>query len=361
MRRRGPTEEADRGPRPVRRRQPPVEPIDPDAPFEFVDAVVGGAVPRQFIGAVRNGIEKAMARGGPKGYPVVGLRVTLLDGKFHSVDSSEAAFDTAGSMGLRAALESAGTVVLERVMEVTATFPTEFLGDVLNDLSARRGKVWGRTTTSRGTPSWSAHVPEAELTATGSTCAPSPPVAVASRSHWITWPRHPRRRPASSRGHARTPRRTSRVWPKEERVEDPFNLARFVEAQDRGGSYDQALREIHDGAKYSHWIWWVFPQLQGLGRSPTSKEYSINSIDEAKAYLQHPVLGPRLRDAAQAMIGHVGMSAAAILQWDDVKFHSSMTLFMRAAPDEPLFRAALRQFFDGEPDAATDQLLEGRG
>jgi elongation factor G len=118
-----------------------VEPIDPDAPFEFVDAVVGGAVPRQFIGAVRNGIEKAMARSGPKGHPVVGLRVTLLDGKYHSVDSSEAAFDTAGSMGLRVALESAGTVVLERVMEVTASFPTEFLGEVLNDLKPRRGRV----------------------------------------------------------------------------------------------------------------------------------------------------------------------------------------------------------------------------
>jgi elongation factor G len=98
-------------------------------------------VPRQFITAVRNGIEKSMARGGPAGFPVVGLRVTLFDGKFHSVDSSEAAFDTAGSLGLRAALDAAGTVVLERVMEVTTTFPTEYLGEVLNDLKGRRGKV----------------------------------------------------------------------------------------------------------------------------------------------------------------------------------------------------------------------------
>jgi elongation factor G len=118
-----------------------VEPIKPDEPFEFVDAIVGGAVPRQFISAVRNGIEKSMARGGPAGFPVVGIRVTLFDGKFHSVDSSEAAFDTAGSLGLRAALDAAGTVVLERIMEVTTTFPTEYLGEVLNDLKGRRGKV----------------------------------------------------------------------------------------------------------------------------------------------------------------------------------------------------------------------------
>ena len=144
-------------------------------------------------------------------------------------------------------------------------------------------------------------------------------------------------------------------------MHDPFNLARYVEAQDRGDSYKQALREIRDGAKRSHWIWWVFPQLRGLGGSPTSKEYSINSIDEARAYLQHPVLGPRLRDAIQAMIDHVGVSATAILQWDDVKFRSSLTLFMRAAPDEPLFHAAISQFFEGEPDAATDRLLKGHG
>ncbi len=140
-----------------------VEPIDPDAPFEFVDAIVGGAVPRQYIGAVRNGVEKAMARGGPKGYPVVGLRVTLLDGKFHSVDSSEAAFDTAGSMGLRAALESAETVVLERVMEVTTTFPTAFLGEVLNDLKPRRGRVVKTDQSGDANVTVVAYVPEAGL------------------------------------------------------------------------------------------------------------------------------------------------------------------------------------------------------
>ena len=140
-----------------------VEPIEHDAPFEFVDAIVGGAVPRQFINAVRNGVEKAMAHGGPKGHTVVGLRVTLLDGKFHSVDSSEAAFDTAGSVGLKAALEAAGTNVLERVMEVTATFPTECLGEVLNDLKPRRGRVV-RTDQGDGTSvTLVAYVPEAGL------------------------------------------------------------------------------------------------------------------------------------------------------------------------------------------------------
>ena len=140
-----------------------VESVDPDAPFEFVDAVVGGAVPRQFIGAVRNGVEKAMAHGGPKGHPVVGLRVTLYDGKFHTVDSSEAAFETAGSMGLKAALESAGTVVLERVMQVTATFPTEFLGEVLNDLKPRRGRVVKTDQSDNNEVTVVAFVPEAGL------------------------------------------------------------------------------------------------------------------------------------------------------------------------------------------------------
>ena len=137
-----------------------VEPIKPDEPFEFVDAIVGGAVPRQFINAVRNGIEKAMARGGPAGFPVVGLRVTLYDGKFHNVDSSEAAFDTAGSMGVRAALDAAGTVVLERIMEVTTTFPTEYLGEVLNDLKGRRGKVVATIQDNAATVTVTSFIPE---------------------------------------------------------------------------------------------------------------------------------------------------------------------------------------------------------
>ncbi len=140
-----------------------VEPLDPMSTFEFVDAVVGGAVPRQYIGAVRNGIERAMAHGGPNGQPVVGLRATLFDGKAHSVDSSEAAFETAGSFALRAALEQAGTAVLERIMAVEASVPAEYLGDVLTDLSSRRGRVIGTTQNDDGDAVIVAHVPEAEL------------------------------------------------------------------------------------------------------------------------------------------------------------------------------------------------------
>lgn len=140
-----------------------VEPLEPTAPFEFVDAVVGGAVPRQYIGAVRNGVERAMTHGGPGGHPVVGLRITLFDGKYHSVDSSEAAFETAASIGLRTALEQAGTIVLERIMKVTAAVPSEYLGDVLNDLSVRRGRVIGTDQDDDLMVIVTAHVPEAEL------------------------------------------------------------------------------------------------------------------------------------------------------------------------------------------------------
>ena len=140
-----------------------VEPIDPTSPFEFVDAVVGGAVPRQYIGAVKNGVEKSMRHGGPKGFTVVGLRATLYDGKSHSVDSSEAAFETAASLGLRQALDDAGTAVLERIMAVRTSVPASFLGDVLNDFSVRRGKVIGTEHDDEQTAMVTAHVPESEL------------------------------------------------------------------------------------------------------------------------------------------------------------------------------------------------------
>lgn len=140
-------------------------------------------------------------------------------------------------------------------------------------------------------------------------------------------------------------------------MKDPFNLTRFVEAQNRTGGYDRALEELRHGRKYSHWIWWVFPQLAGLGMSPMSREYSIYSLEEARAYLDHPVLGARLREVTTVMIGHSGKGANAILASDDVKFRSSMTLFMRAAPDESLFREAIDLFFDAVPDPMTDHLL----
>ncbi len=142
-------------------------PLSPTEAFDFVDAVVGGSVPRQYISAVRNGIEKAMAHGGPSGQPVIGVRATLYDGKSHSVDSSEAAFETAGSLALRAALEKSGTALLERIMAVEVTVPAEFLGDVLTDLSSRRGRVIGTDQNERGDTVVAAHVPEGELTRYG--------------------------------------------------------------------------------------------------------------------------------------------------------------------------------------------------
>jgi uncharacterized protein (DUF1810 family) len=135
--------------------------------------------------------------------------------------------------------------------------------------------------------------------------------------------------------------------------DDPFNLERFVAAQS-GGVYEQALAELGAGAKRSHWMWFIFPQIAGLGRSLTSQRFAIASLDEAAAFLAHPVLGPRLRECS-AMVARIeGRSITEILgRPDDVKFRSSMTLFARAAPDEPIFAACLRKYFAGEPDPET--------
>jgi len=133
-----------------------------------------------------------MTHGGPEGHPVVGLRITLVDGKYHSVDSSEAAFETAASMGLRSALEEAGSIVLERIMLVRAAVPSEHLGEVLNDFSVRRGRVIG---TIRSTIRWwlsRPTFPRPNCTATGSTCATSPRVGAESRWNRITSRKRPR-------------------------------------------------------------------------------------------------------------------------------------------------------------------------
>ena len=139
---------------------------------------------------------------------------------------------------------------------------------------------------------------------------------------------------------------------------DPYDLERFAAAQDAGATYEQALAELRRGRKSSHWMWFVFPQLAGLGRSPTARRYAISSLDEASAYLRHPVLGPRLVASAAVLAGTDGRSAPQIFgSLDAQKLHSSMTLFLRAAPDQPEFRQVLDQYFEGTPDAATDQLL----
>jgi uncharacterized protein (DUF1810 family) len=135
-----------------------------------------------------------------------------------------------------------------------------------------------------------------------------------------------------------------------------YDLGRFVAAQK--GVYPGALAELRAGRKTGHWIWFILPQVAGLGRSPMSQQYAIGSLGEARAYLDHPILGPRLRDCATAILAVKGRTADEILgSIDAVKLRSSMTLFHRAAPDEAVFREVLERYFDGRPDAATDDLL----
>ncbi len=145
-------------------------------------------------------------------------------------------------------------------------------------------------------------------------------------------------------------------------MDDPDGLERFVAAQDAGGTYDRALDELRRGRKTSHWMWFVFPQVAGLGQSPTSRRYAISGLAEARAYLGHPVLGPRLAAAAQVLVDLGGADAAEIFGGLDAqKLRSSMTLFHRAGPDEPLFGQVLAQYFGGQPDPATDRLLGPAG
>jgi uncharacterized protein (DUF1810 family) len=137
---------------------------------------------------------------------------------------------------------------------------------------------------------------------------------------------------------------------------DPFHLARFLRAQQ--GMHDAALRELRVGRKTGHWIWFEFPQLAGLGRSQTAREYGISGLDEARAYLAHPVLRTRLLECTGALLVHRGTPAAAILgELDAMKVRSSMTLFHRAEPSLPDVRAVLDAFYRGVPDRLTDDLL----
>jgi uncharacterized protein (DUF1810 family) len=141
-------------------------------------------------------------------------------------------------------------------------------------------------------------------------------------------------------------------------VSDPFGLQRFLDAQDGGGTYAQALAELRAGHKRSHWMWFVFPQLAGLGRSATAQHYAISGLPEASAYLAHPVLGPRLRECAQALTGLATADPVAVLGGIDAqKLRSSMTLFAAAAPDEPVFPQILDQYFSGSQDPATTARL----
>jgi uncharacterized protein (DUF1810 family) len=140
--------------------------------------------------------------------------------------------------------------------------------------------------------------------------------------------------------------------------DDPYDLERFVTAQDGGGTYDAAVSELRAGRKTSHWMWFVFPQIAGLGMSSTSQRYAIRSREEARAYAAHPVLGTRLEECVRILTGLSGRSARQIFgPIDAMKLRSSMTLFARAAPENPLFREVLERYFGGVPDEATDRLL----
>lgn len=141
-------------------------------------------------------------------------------------------------------------------------------------------------------------------------------------------------------------------------TEDPYRLQRFVEAQEEAGTYERALAELRAGRKASHWMWFIFPQVAGLGHSAMAQTYAIDSIAEARAYLEHPVLGPRLGECVRVLLGLRGRSAREILgDVDAIKLRSSMTLFARAAPEEPTFGRALDRYYDGSADEETERRL----
>lgn len=139
---------------------------------------------------------------------------------------------------------------------------------------------------------------------------------------------------------------------------DPYRLDRFVDAQ--RDSYAAALAELKRGRKDSHWMWWVFPQIAGLGRSPTAHHYAITSAEEARAYLAHPLLGARLAEATAAAIAAAGSAERIFGTIDAMKLRSSLTLFAAVADDPAPYRAGLDRFFGGEADAATVRLLDTR-
>lgn len=142
-------------------------------------------------------------------------------------------------------------------------------------------------------------------------------------------------------------------------MSDPFNLQRFADAH--APLYTGVLDELRAGAKRSHWMWFIFPQLAGLGRSSTARQYAIASLDEARAFLAHPVLGERLRQCVDILLQLGDLSAQRIFgSPDDMKLHSSLTLFAQAAPAEARFQQCLDKYFGGAPDGATLDLLRAQ-
>ncbi len=141
-------------------------------------------------------------------------------------------------------------------------------------------------------------------------------------------------------------------------MSDPYDLQRFVDAQDDGNAYGHAVEELRRGRKSSHWMWFVFPQIVGLGQSQMSRRYAISSLDEARSYLGHPVLGRRLREVAEIVASSSARSAEEMFGGiDSQKLRSSMTLFLRADPKEPVFQRVLDRYFGGAADPETDRRL----
>lgn len=137
-----------------------------------------------------------------------------------------------------------------------------------------------------------------------------------------------------------------------ETIGDPYNLDRYIEAQT--GLFEQACFELRRGRKTGHWMWFIFPQIAGLGLSPTSQHYAIRSLHEAQAYLEHPILGPRLREICRILLGIEGRTAHEIFgSPDDMKLRSSMTLFAHATPDNAVFADVLSKYFGGVEDERT--------
>jgi uncharacterized protein (DUF1810 family) len=139
-------------------------------------------------------------------------------------------------------------------------------------------------------------------------------------------------------------------------ADDPFDLHRFVDAQ--APVYERVLAELKNGRKQSHWMWFIFPQIAGLGHSQMAQRYAISSLREAEAYLKHAILGPRLLECTNLLLQVEDKSARVILgSPDDMKFRSCMTLFAHAAPEEQVFRAAIDRYFDGNEDQSTVERL----
>jgi uncharacterized protein (DUF1810 family) len=139
-------------------------------------------------------------------------------------------------------------------------------------------------------------------------------------------------------------------------VSDRYGLQRFVDAQ--AGVFEQVCSELREGRKRSHWMWFIFPQIKGLGSSPMAVRFAISSLAEARAYLDHAVLGPRLRECCEIVVGVAGRSVDEIFGYpDDLKFHSSITLFAKAAVENRVFLDALEKYFGGELDRATVERL----